>query len=240
MGAAAPMPSNIPNYYEDFSINYANYEDVIDEQGNPAFKLSFSLHNDGSGYISSFNINTPETVIGFDFDVPQRVIAPGKDYIFEDIVYVKVASFDKEHIISYAYTEFEEKSFSAMTFKEENHYDGYEGYYEYCFNVKGMEYDQTYYNSLIIEYEINGKQYADVDVDFEGIAKACQKEQVNPDDIHVTKVLLGKGDARYNYDDEETIWTLVIALLVSGLFFGIFIVPIFILTKKPWRKAKES
>ena len=238
----SPSPYPHSEHYEELSLISVEYEEGfdVDADGNHYYYAIMQISNDGDGFaeVDEIVYHNGENSVAVDSGDYMKLVRPHSEMTVKGLVHGMDTDFTNAHLTSRAYTQYEEVFFDSIKF--DNMYSS-EDYIDYTFQVEGLDIDENYYYSLICEYTVGSETYADITFNPYDTVTVRLNEVIDARDIEINHIYYLRGHQRGRYGfNEDSLWTLVwmltIFLLVLGFFVSSIVVPIVIVTKKPWRK----
>lgn len=232
--ANSVYPYGEPEPYNKFEISdltYGIYHDSIH-----AYEVQLNVKNTGNYFLSFTNFyiafDKPNKEFWRSTGLNGNCVCPGETepllcFARTNTVTLEDLSFDVS-----AYKVSEVAKYEKITYCRAESFEevGPGTIYQYYYDLKGLEYNSNYYNSLLVEYEIEGKKHAHFNDGsiYDGFFIETTYATTNPsEDITIKNIYLVRGINKSARDIED-MWTVVWVCTGIALGIGLFVSPAFI------------
>ena len=111
--------------------------------------------------------------------------------------------------------------------------------YEYVYEIEGATFDDAYYNSMMVDYTIDGEHHATHEYSASKRFSFASTKDVEESDITINKIYLIQGRFK-RYNQYSGIWLTIMISTGVTLFVGFLVscivVPLTLFSRKPWLK----
>lgn len=235
--ANSPAPYAYEGEYEDFEVT----DLVLNKEGTNDYSYSLSLSNLGEGYLSLNRFDLDyyvdyskecSGILSSDLYLLPHETCSLKGHIYEEV--------NEDDILfhAYAFKTYSFVEYKNITYKEkEVRYGDDITYYCYSFEIDGYPSSDDFYYTYLVEFSFG-------EIDFAINARSSYfeiafKEEIDPSNITFNRMVAIQGrEKRNNYITSIwiTVWVIVGIIFFLGFLASLIVVPLVVLSKKPWRK----